>query len=87
LIVQPRKVVGVFDANRSAERLEFFHAYKIVFLCEILGGTPRASLETLDAGFFSFDELPPLSPNRTNERHLEEVRAHSLDSGRPTVFD
>jgi hypothetical protein len=30
--VRARKVIGVYDANRSG-RLELFHAFKIVFLC------------------------------------------------------
>jgi ADP-ribose pyrophosphatase YjhB (NUDIX family) len=85
--VVPRKVVGVFDANRSGRPLELYHAYKLVFLCEITGGEARASSETLDVGFFAFDELPPLSANRTNERHLAEVQAHLRDPGRATVFD
>ena len=85
--VVPRKVVGVFDANRSGRPLEFYHAYKIVFLCDLVGGEARASNETSAVGFFSFDELPPLSWERTNERHLREVWAHLQDPGRPAAFD
>jgi ADP-ribose pyrophosphatase YjhB (NUDIX family) len=83
----PRKVIGVYDANRSGRPLEFYHAYKIVFLCEITGGEARASHETADVAFFAFDDLPPLSQNRTNERHLEEVLAHLQDPERPAAFD
>jgi len=85
--VEPRKVLAVYDANRGGWPLEFFHAYKIIFLCEITGGEPRASDETMDVGFFSFDELPPLSWQRTNEKHLAEVRAHLQDDCRPAAFD
>lgn len=85
--VVPRKVVSVFDANRGGRPLEFFHAYKIIFLCEITGGEARPSDETTDVGFFSFDELPPLSMQRTNEKHLAEVRAHLADECRPAAFD
>ena len=85
--VVPRTVVGVFDANRSGRPLAFYHAYKVVFLCEITGGEARPSNETLDVGFFAFDELPPLSANRTNERHLAEVQAHLRDPGRAAAFD
>ena len=60
----------MYDANRSGVPLEFYHAYKIVFLCEIIGGQARPSNETLAVDFFSFDDLPPLSAERTNERHL-----------------
>ena len=33
--VKPKKVIGVFDANRDGRPLEFFHAFKIIFLCRI----------------------------------------------------
>jgi len=85
--VMPVKVLAVFDANRGGRPLEFFHAYKIVFLCEITGGEASASDETMDVGFFSFDELPPLSWQRTNKKHLAEVRAHLEDECRPAAFD
>ena len=85
--VEVEKVLGVFDANRSPVHLEFFHAYKILFLCRLTGGAPRPSDETSEVGFFDFDELPPLSLHRTNERHLAEVRAHLADPDRPAAFD
>ncbi len=85
--VEARKVVGVYDANRSGIPLEFYHAYKIVFLCEIIGGEARPSDETLAVDFFGFDNLPPLSSERTNERHLLEVSAHLQDRNRPAAFD
>jgi ADP-ribose pyrophosphatase YjhB (NUDIX family) len=85
--VVARKVVGVYDANRDGKPIEFYHAYKIVFLCEISGGQARPSNETTAVGFFAFDDLPPLSSNRTNQRHLAEVLAHLRDPGRPAAFD
>jgi 8-oxo-dGTP pyrophosphatase MutT (NUDIX family) len=85
--VQPTKVIGVYDANRGGSPLEFFHAFKIVFLCQILSGEPQTSIETQDVQFFDFDDLPELSPNRTNDRHLKEVQAHLADPARATVFD
>jgi ADP-ribose pyrophosphatase YjhB (NUDIX family) len=85
--VQARKVIGVYDANRSGRPLQFYHAYKIVFLCEIVGGAARTSDETLDVGFFPFDDLPPLSVERTGELHLAEVLAHVRDVQRPAAFD
>ena len=85
--VEALKVVGVYDANRSGVPLEFYHAYKIVFMCEILGGQARPSNETLAVDFFGFDDLPPLSWERTNERHLAEVLAHHQDRNRPAAFD
>jgi ADP-ribose pyrophosphatase YjhB (NUDIX family) len=85
--VIPRKVIGVYDANRDGRPIEFYHAYKIVFSCEITGGEARPSDETLDVAFFPFDNLPPLSVNRTHERHLAEVQAHLQDPTRAAGFD
>jgi ADP-ribose pyrophosphatase YjhB (NUDIX family) len=85
--VVARKLAGVFDANRGGRPMSLYHAYKLVFLCELVGGEARASYETLAVGFFSFDDLPPLSSNRTNERHLAEVQAHLRDPSRAAAFD
>jgi len=87
LVVVPRKLLAVFDANREGRRLELFHAYKMVFLCEEAGGTLGPGDETLAADFFPFDALPPLSRARTNDRYLAEVRAHLEDPQRPAFFD
>jgi ADP-ribose pyrophosphatase YjhB (NUDIX family) len=87
LTVVARKVVGVYDANRIGEPRNFFHAYKVVFLCELLGGAPSPSDETTAAAYFDFDRLPELSEQRTHIRHLAEVRAHMADSARLAAFD
>jgi ADP-ribose pyrophosphatase YjhB (NUDIX family) len=85
--VEARKVIGVYDANRGGRHLQFYHAYKIVFLCEIVGGEARTSDETMAVDFFPFDDLPPLSIERTGKRHLAEVLAHVNDMNRPAAFD
>jgi ADP-ribose pyrophosphatase YjhB (NUDIX family) len=84
--VKAEKVVAVIDANRI-EPMEFYHAYKLIFLCRLLDGAPRTSYETLAVDFFDPDHLPPLSFYRTNENMLKEVFAHIADPDRPTAFD
>ncbi|HJS20779.1 MAG TPA: NUDIX hydrolase N-terminal domain-containing protein [Anaerolineales bacterium] len=84
--VRAEKVVAVIDANRI-EPMEFYHAYKIIFLCSLLEGEPRTSHETLAVDFFDMSHLPPLSSYRTNEDMLQEVFAHVQDPHRPTAFD
>jgi ADP-ribose pyrophosphatase YjhB (NUDIX family) len=84
--VKAEKVIAVLDANR-VEPMEFYHAYKLIFLCTLLEGQPRTSHETLDIGFFRPDELPPLSMYRTSESMVQEVFAHIQDPNRPAVFD
>lgn len=84
--VKAEKVVAVIDANRI-QPMEFYHAYKLIFLCKLLDGEPRVSHETLAVDFFDLDNLPPLSSYRTNENMLREVFAHVEDPFRPTLFD
>ncbi len=86
-IVEPSKVVAVYDANRSGRPLSLYHAFKIIFMCTLLSGEATPSHETEAVDFFDFDDLPELSQNRTNAFHLAEVRAHLLTPDRPTSFD
>ena len=85
--VKARKVIGVYDANRTPP-LEIFHAYKIVFLCEILNGEPRPSKETSEVLFFKYADIPAeLSGERTKHRHIVDAFAFLADPGRVSVFD
>ena len=84
--VKAEKVLAVIDANRI-EPFEFYHAYKIIFLCTLLDGEPRTSYETLAVDFFDPNQLPPLSIYRTNEDMIHEVFAHLQNPARPTAFD
>jgi ADP-ribose pyrophosphatase YjhB (NUDIX family) len=84
--VRVDKLVGVYDSSHTAP-LEFYHAYKLIFLCSITGGAPATSTETLAVDFFALNALPPLSENRTSRRILDEVFAHVADSQRPAYFE
>jgi len=85
--VKARKVIGVYDANRIAP-LQLFHAFKVIFLCDLLGGEARPSRETSEVGFFSREEIPPqLSGERTRARHIEDAFAALQDPSIPAVFD
>ena len=86
--VRVEKLVAVYDANRvPGVRMEFYHAYKLIFLCTITGGEARPSNETSAVDFFDLEHLPPLSIYRTDRQMLEEVFAHFTDPARPTAFD
>lgn len=83
----PRKVIGVFDANRHGQPLVAFHAYKLIFWCELTGGTGQPNHETLEVDFFPRDAIPPLSEARTSLAQVHECFAHLDDPARPTRFD
>jgi ADP-ribose pyrophosphatase YjhB (NUDIX family) len=85
--VNARKIIGVYDANRTGP-LELFHAFKIVFLCDIIGGEARPSQETSDVDFFAADEIPELlSGERTRPHHIADAFAHLKQPSRLAVFD
>jgi ADP-ribose pyrophosphatase YjhB (NUDIX family) len=85
--VKATKVVGVYDSNRL-EPLELFHAYKIVFMCDLIGGSASSSIETSEVRFFGKNELPELlSSVRTNPRLIQDAFRCLDDPTCPTVFD
>lgn len=85
--VKARKVIGVYDANR-ARPLEMFHAFKIVFLCDLIDGEARTSTETSAVAFFDPDEIPlTLSGERTQLRHIQDAFTTLRDPECPTFFD
>jgi ADP-ribose pyrophosphatase YjhB (NUDIX family) len=85
--VRARKVIGVYDANRTGP-LAVFHAFKLVFLCQLQGGAPTPSAETTAVAFFGLHEIPALlSGERTRSRHITDAFAAFADSSLPTVFD
>jgi ADP-ribose pyrophosphatase YjhB (NUDIX family) len=61
--------------------------YKMFFICEITGGSPRASDETSEAAFFPREALPPLSLGRTTAAQVERMFQHAQNPELPTDFD
>jgi ADP-ribose pyrophosphatase YjhB (NUDIX family) len=85
--VKARKVVGIYDANRVGP-LELFHAFKIVFLCDLLDGEARPSNETSEVTFFGHDDIPDsLSGERTKPRHIQDAFLAIAHPDHSTVFD
>ena len=80
-------LVGVYDANR-VDPLDIFHAYKIVFLCDLTGGEARTSGETSDVRLFSRDEIPSLLSNlRTPPWLIDQTFAAHNDRNWQAIFD
>ncbi|HEY2144858.1 MAG TPA: NUDIX hydrolase [Steroidobacteraceae bacterium] len=81
------KLAAVYDYQKSGHPPRHIDSiYKMFFLCEITGGAPRASDETSEVGFFSRDDLPPLSLGRTTAAQIERMFQHH-HADLPTDFD
>jgi hypothetical protein len=59
----------------------------VFFICELVGGEARTSLETDAVDFFAPDQLPTLSLGRTNPNQIGRMVDHWRDPALPTEFD
>jgi ADP-ribose pyrophosphatase YjhB (NUDIX family) len=85
--VKASRLIGLYDANRIGS-LDLFHAYKIVFLCEIISGEERTSSETSEVAFFGTEDIPTeLSGERTHQRHIWDAFRALNNPDSPAVFD
>jgi len=84
---QVQKLVALYDRNKHAHPPMLFHVYKVFFLCDLVGGSASASLETSEVAFFGWEELPPLSTARVTICQIERLFAHHTHRELPTEFD
>lgn len=85
--VRAVKLLAVYDRNRHPHPPTPYHAYKIFFRCELLGGTPTSSLETDGAAFFKEHEIPELSVARTTPNQIARLFEHYSHPEWPADFD
>lgn len=94
LAVRADRLAGVWDgsvSNGHGTAGPPFHIWKLFYLCVATDpeAAPRAGLdgETTDVGYFSVDDLPPLSTRRVNADQLRELRTRHRDPALPPVSD
>lgn len=71
MIVDPYKLVGVFDWTKNVRKPFPYSIYKTVMLCRPEEWDFHKNIETLGADFFSRDRLPELSSGRTTESLID----------------
>ncbi len=85
--VKVTKLVAAYDRDRHAHPPIPYHAYKLFFLCDLLGGEPAHSNETDGVDFFPENNLPPLSLTRTLPEQIALMFRHYREPGLPAEFD
>jgi ADP-ribose pyrophosphatase YjhB (NUDIX family) len=85
--VRLTKLAAVFDRNLHGHPPYAFHAYKMFFLAEVVGGAAQNSHETADAQFFAEDKLPPLSLLRVTPSQIAHLFEHLRHPELPTSYD
>jgi ADP-ribose pyrophosphatase YjhB (NUDIX family) len=75
-VVRPTKLLALLDKSKHEHPREVFWVYKVFCRCELVGGEPATSHETLEVGFFGKDELPALSLPRNTRAQVLRMFEH-----------
>jgi ADP-ribose pyrophosphatase YjhB (NUDIX family) len=85
--VRPKRIIAIQLANKHYNFLYPFTIYKVFVECELISNNFSENTETMEAGFFSIDSLPPLSTERNTRKQIEmcfRAKQHDLFE---TIFD
>lgn len=85
--VRVTKLAAVYDKLRHDHPPVPYHSYLMFFLCDLIGGAARRSIETSEVAWFGPDELPELSVHRATEAQIRRMFIHDSDRSLPTDFD
>jgi ADP-ribose pyrophosphatase YjhB (NUDIX family) len=71
--VRARRLLALWDRARHNSNPSLHSVYKVAVACDLLGGSARPSVETLDAGWFDPDALPELSTDRITAAQIARL--------------
>lgn len=87
--VTARKLAAVYDQDNSRHGHPPmpFHVYTLFFLCELVAGIAKTSIETDAVSFFAEDRIPRLSLPRVTPKQIAHLFEHQRHPEWPTSFD
>jgi ABC-type multidrug transport system fused ATPase/permease subunit/ADP-ribose pyrophosphatase YjhB (NUDIX family) len=85
--VKVRKLLALLDRNLHGHPPIPYHAYKLFFLCDLVGGNGQAGQETDAVDFFGHDNIPSLSLTRVTPAQVARLFEHFFHPEWPTQFD
>jgi ADP-ribose pyrophosphatase YjhB (NUDIX family) len=85
--VKARLITAIVDRDRAGYPAYPHAIYKIFFLCDLCGGSPRVSHETMEVAFFPLDALPELDPQRASASDIKEAWRFFQTPSLPTRFN
>ena len=71
LDVEATRIIAVQDRNLHNLPPSAYNVCKVFVLCEANGGDFQPNIETIESGYFSLDEIPPLAEEKTNKAPLD----------------
>lgn len=82
------KLAAAWDRGRQGHPPSMWATCKLFFVCELVGGEARTSIETSEVAWFARGELPAdLSLGRVLPRQIERLFEHAAQPELPTDFD
>lgn len=87
LDIKPIRVVAVLDKRIQNHPPAPHYAYKLFILCELIGGEFNTAFDILDKGFFSQDNIPALSEERTLKKQIELMFEYHINPDKKAHID
>ncbi|MFI3082746.1 NUDIX hydrolase N-terminal domain-containing protein [Streptococcus sp. 2022WUSS135] len=87
LDVEALRVVAILDKHKNNPAKTAHRVTKVFILCRLLGGEFQPNSETVASGFFSLDDLPPLSLGKNTAEQLALCLEASRSEHWETRFD
>src|SRR5262249_40342387 len=81
------RLMAIYDRDKQGHPPCPFHVYKVIFLCNLVGGAAKTSLETEAARFFGEEQLPVLSESRVLSGQVKRAFVFARNPGLPADFD
>jgi ADP-ribose pyrophosphatase YjhB (NUDIX family) len=81
------RLIAIYDRDRQGHPPCPFHVYKLIFLCNLVGGSAKTGLETEAVCFFREDELPALCESRVLASQVKRAFSFARDPTLPADFD
>lgn len=87
LDVIPERMIAVQDRNKHNTPISAYGICKIFVLCHVIGGEFKKNIETEASGYFSLEDLPPLSLQRNNKAQIQMCFDAYHDPNWQVLFD
>jgi ADP-ribose pyrophosphatase YjhB (NUDIX family) len=87
LDVIAKKIIAIQDRNKHNTPLYPYGLCKVFVQCDLIGGEFIENIETTEIGYFSLDNLPNLSNEKSNFEQIEMCFKAKEDENWIVVFD
>ena len=87
LDVRCSRIIAVQDRKKHNPEIYAYNICKVFVLCDLVGGQFLPNSETIDSGYFTIEDLPPLSENKTTAAQIRMCFDAYHAEHWETVFD